>query len=511
MRTLAAFAACLCAAAALAQENVYRNATAPSAPLAAYAAGAEFGDQVTLGGAGRTLATFTFGYFGDIPLQGDERVTLTLYRNDGSGGAPSSVIFQSTPMPVDKGYYLKTVVLPLPTVPDTLTWAITPSGVSGTPGDRIQAVCFNTPTIGSSGNFVWTRTGATWTQQTVAGTSSNLLATTWAGSEPAYPYSNLQVDSGQYLPLLQEFGDVLDLEGTRRELTRLSFGFYCPALIADGEAEDLIVRLYSIDPATGQPGTLLWTSAPVPVAADPQQDQFVDLDIPNLMVEDRLAWTVQFRGVTQDHPVDSAGLIIYPGPTIGSSRDNYVAKDVPGNPGWQQYAFGGSPLANFYARLEGVADIRVFPTSYAIVFGTHASGNLQSLFVQDNSSLIVDQTPPVDLLSPSVRVRVVATSPAASPTAFSFRAALSTGAVPATSITQWIRLYNYQTNLFELVDTRAATAGDNVIVVTPGGSISRFVKPGTLEVMADFSWFDPGTLFVPAWAARMNEAVWMIE
>jgi hypothetical protein len=99
----------------------------------------------------------------------------------------------------------------------------------------------------------------------------------------------------------------------------------------------------------------------------------------------------------------------------------------------------------------------------------------------------------------------------ASVTSLKFRCIVSVAAFPANDVVQRISLFNYTTNLWELVDVRGSTSADNTITVTPTGDPNRFIQAGTKRVRARIGWVDPGTLVTATWFGRIDETVWLTE
>lgn len=169
---------------------------------------------------------------------------------------------------------------------------------------------------------------------------------------------------------------------------------------------------------------------------------------------------------------------------------------------------GGSPIAAVLGIDNITASTTISPSAFSVLTGVLSSGNLQSLQFQDEDRLIVRESPPLALGLPSVDVRVDGVSPISSASSMMLRVVLSTTAVPATAVNQVVQMFNFQANVFETVDTRAATGGDNVIYIRPTGDPSRFIQSGTNLVRMRVRWFDPGTLFAFGWRGRINQVVW---
>jgi hypothetical protein len=167
-------------------------------------------------------------------------------------------------------------------------------------------------------------------------------------------------------------------------------------------------------------------------------------------------------------------------------------------------------VSNYAAWIKSIVPERVTPTSLSVNPGIIIDGNVGSLAFSDNIRVRIREVPPLALGSPSVRAVIDGVSPILAPSTLTFRIETSTSAVPASNLTQRIELRNFQTGVWELVDQRSTTSTDNMIVITPTGSASRFVEPITGAVRARASWFDPGTLFSFGWEARLDMAIWEV-
>ncbi|MCW5945453.1 MAG: trypsin-like serine protease [Fimbriimonadales bacterium] len=172
--------------------------------------------------------------------------------------------------------------------------------------------------------------------------------------------------------------------------------------------------------------------------------------------------------------------------------------------------FGDIRVSAYAQWIKSIVPERITPASVTIQTGVGLGDGLMTLWFSDDSRYRVREAPPLALGLPSVRVTVSGNSPIQSPSKLTFRLEASTSAAPANAVTQQIELRNHQSNTWELVDSRASTASDNMIVVTPSGDPTRFVQPGTGLVQARLSWFDPGSLFSFGWQARIDMAIWEI-
>ncbi len=172
--------------------------------------------------------------------------------------------------------------------------------------------------------------------------------------------------------------------------------------------------------------------------------------------------------------------------------------------------FGDIQVSNYAAWINSIVPQRVTPTILNVNPGIIVGGDVGSLAFSDNVRVRIREVPPLALGAPSVRAVIDGVSPILAPGTLTFRIETSTSAVPASSLLQRIEMRNFQTGVWELVDQRSTTSGDNMIVITPAGSASRFVEPITGVVRSRASWFDPGTLFSFGWEVRIDMAIWEV-
>lgn len=170
--------------------------------------------------------------------------------------------------------------------------------------------------------------------------------------------------------------------------------------------------------------------------------------------------------------------------------------------------FGDLRVSTYASWISSIMPRRVVPTSFTVNTGVLQSGNNNSLAFSDNDYLRVREAPPLALGLPSVRVTMEGASPLQNPSRLTARVEVATSAVPAGNVTFRAEMFNMVSSTWELVDSRAATSSDNLIVITPTGDPSRFVQSGTGTVRIRLSWFDPGTLFSFGWNSRIDMVIW---
>ncbi|MCH8275451.1 MAG: hypothetical protein IH851_11750, partial [Armatimonadetes bacterium] len=144
-----------------AQEAVYRNIGIPTSYFGPGASGTlpERGDEVTLAGTERTVTEITVYYITEITSpEGGETFKVRFYANDGGGGEPGTLLWQSADIPLKNFWRVHRVPVPNVNVPDTFTWTVQFAGMAGVAGDRAGLHFFGPPEIGSSADNFWHRT-----------------------------------------------------------------------------------------------------------------------------------------------------------------------------------------------------------------------------------------------------------------------------------------------------------------------------------------------------------------
>jgi hypothetical protein len=142
---------------ALAQTLIYDNTTNVRTNLI-YKFSREYGDEVFLEAGYRTVSEFAFQYFGDFNPTNrvGASAVVRFYENDGVDGIPGpktalmpkTVLWESPSITLQPGYNLVTLGVPLVGVPDSFTWTVKFSGVTGANGDAAGLVLADPPTVG---------------------------------------------------------------------------------------------------------------------------------------------------------------------------------------------------------------------------------------------------------------------------------------------------------------------------------------------------------------------------
>lgn len=146
----------------------------------------------------------------------------------------------------------------------------------------------------------------------------------------------------------------------------------------------------------------------------------------------------------------------------------------------------------------------VQPDSYVVTEGFELSGGLLSLLNSDNNRLVIF---PDDVTQTS-QIEISGTAPFSNPTSLRFAFESSVG---RTGLGQSIRLRNFGTNSFTLIDGRIATTTDSLVDTVVSTNAPNFIGPAGLMV-AQITW-QPINDEDPAqdgWAHNIDRAAWTL-
>lgn len=150
----------------------------------------EFGDQINLSSAttDRYLTKFTFEYTSAHGNSGDERVWLKFYANDGAGGAPGTVLYDSRfafptdiAMPRGNANLVDLTGVSI-RVPDSFTWTVQFSNVAAS--ETVGLIMYDPPTVGTDFDDYWEKTTAGWVTKRLPGSAYSFGAVAYAVAIP---------------------------------------------------------------------------------------------------------------------------------------------------------------------------------------------------------------------------------------------------------------------------------------------------------------------------------------
>jgi hypothetical protein len=152
----------------------------------------------------------------------------------------------------------------------------------------------------------------------------------------------------------------------------------------------------------------------------------------------------------------------------------------------------------------------VLPASFEVVFGAYEGGGLFDLYNSNDEYVSIEQRPAFSPLLPLIRMTVEGTSPVAAPSDFRFVFETAASALPPT-VPQRVELFNFSTNMWNVVDTRTTSFTDEIVEVEIGVNPDRYIDNGTGAVEARLNWLEPGNVFSPAWGSRADMTRWRIS
>lgn len=150
----------------------------------------------------------------------------------------------------------------------------------------------------------------------------------------------------------------------------------------------------------------------------------------------------------------------------------------------------------------------VLPTTYTLVRGLLQSGNLESLFFTDNSSLVASVGLVLTAAEPPVQIKLTGTALTATPSSLKFT---HVSKVSSVGTTEKVQLFNYVTGQYEVLDTRSGSTSYQTVTVTASGDLSRFVDPATKQVQALVTYLQTGPVTNVNWQVSSDTSIWTIN
>lgn len=194
---------------------------------------------------------------------------------------------------------------------------------------------------------------------------------------------------------------------------------------------------------------------------------------------------------------------------FGSGLPNVVVNDLSFLASTREL-FAGTYGRSIFSTV--VPEMTVTPDDNKLSDGVVIGGSFQNIFISDDVYYKFDPSPTQNPQKQIVGFITQTASPVSDPDIFQFRLQTAMSGGAPGDVIQEIRLFNYDTQTFEIIDTRAATNEDSVVLARPQGNLSRFVQPITNEITAELKWMSPdfsGSTFT--WDIAIDEAVWLIQ
>jgi hypothetical protein len=147
----------------------------------------------------------------------------------------------------------------------------------------------------------------------------------------------------------------------------------------------------------------------------------------------------------------------------------------------------------------------IAPLTYVRVRGNQTSGNLASLAADDGNRLML--SPGITLSTSQAPIEFFIEAKADSTTPLKLDMKVDSRASSA-NIRQQVEFYNFQTNAYEVVNTRNLTTSDTTVTITPAGNLNRFVAADK-TVRARFKFSQTGPVLGFPWTTGVDQAAWI--
>ncbi|MDQ2986141.1 MAG: hypothetical protein M3R13_05400 [Armatimonadota bacterium] len=321
-------------------------------------------------------------------------------------------------------------------------------------------------------------------------------------------YSNMKFFSGDLFflswghPSFREVGDEIFLAPGNRIVDRISFYWaaYLPVTF------DVQLTFYKNDGSgvgggVFRPQTVLWRQVFKNVTIKEKMElQRFDFDVPRIVVPDNFTYSTKLEVKPQAGPSYAK----FGPPTTGTSG-NWIWAATENPTTWTRYFLSG--VDDFAAEVNAISeyDTQVPAESFFMARGSVVSGDLNSLFISDDNRLVMKPGTVFSFSEPPVQVILDAVAPTPSPIAFSFtmESAASFG-----NAEQTISLFNFDSGLYEVMDSRLAATTDNIIRIEMDSDPWRFIEPGTQVVRARVSYRAVGPAFAYPWLGTLDKVSW---
>ena len=188
----------LLSASSLAQTVIYDNSETLTNFRTDEPNGTAYGDFAIFSGTDRTLTTFQFDYFLSTGNSGNEMAQVNFYALNGT--TPGALLYTSSPFEITSnrtpiGFGQRQIGDLSLTVPDSVAWTVTFTGLEGTEGAGLLFATdsngpganptFLDPTLGTQQHFTARReTDGSWTLLNTDGVEDNLSVRFTAVPEP---------------------------------------------------------------------------------------------------------------------------------------------------------------------------------------------------------------------------------------------------------------------------------------------------------------------------------------
>jgi hypothetical protein len=140
----------------------------------------ESGDQLNLAGSQRLITDFSFEYFGDFAITGDEKARVRFYEMNGAPGdnpfaTPGTLLYESASFNINSGYGTVSITNLAVFLPaNTFTFSVEFTGIAAT--ESVGLLYYDPPTVGSSDAYFWEKENGVWSAVATDDAGNNFAA-----------------------------------------------------------------------------------------------------------------------------------------------------------------------------------------------------------------------------------------------------------------------------------------------------------------------------------------------
>ncbi len=184
---------------------------------------------------------------------------------------------------------------------------------------------------------------------------------------------------------------------------------------------------------------------------------------------------------------------------------DYLGMGVAGRYVYPCYMSTHEGIANVYVHSVYNTPTSFGPSNFNIIRGLLQSGGLLEVTDSDDQRMFVNPGLVLNSFKAPIRIEFAGTAFSGSSNQFVFRME-SMASTPG--LQQRIELFNYNSGIFELFDTRDSTTNDTIAEVVIAVNPEHYVDQENLEVKAQVSWMVTGPILQYPWTIGIDQIVW---
>lgn len=149
----------------------------------------------------------------------------------------------------------------------------------------------------------------------------------------------------------------------------------------------------------------------------------------------------------------------------------------------------------------------VVPYDLKLLKGSIISGWLSELAYSDNIYLRLRPFALVPPSQPQIQIEISGKAPSTTPSLLNFDIESATD---VSGIIQTIEILNFETNTWQLLDSRNTALSDTEVKVSATGNLQNYVNPDDKSVRVRLSWKAERSSVGLPWTVRVDKTVWEI-